>query len=299
VVNADHPALALAVHVAGGQAPSGASAYYTAGGADDAGSQRLAAGLTAAVAARLGVPNLGVRPETASPDGGLYIHPWQAPAALVELGSLRADASALRNRPREFARAIAQAVLNYFSLPAACADGLQLPNAAGLVAVVFPGQPLSQNLVVQNDGLTEWDPGRYALVAAGDVYGAAQSYALPAAVAPGQTATWALPAQAPTSAGVYQQRWQLNDGGAPVGGVVSVVIVVVPPEAQALKDKLDQQVAEFQAAGAARMDDLVQQMQAELRDWAVQQAQKQAAQCMGVNGVVLLGTAWLARRRRP
>ncbi len=298
IVNADHPALAVAVHTAGANAPSGTQAFYTVGGADDAGSQRLSAGLSAAVAARLALPDLGAQPETASATGGLYIHPWQAASALLDLGSLGADAASLRSRRRDYARALAEAVLNYFSLPTVCADGLQLPNAAGLVAVTFPNQALSQDVVVQNDGLTEWDTAHYMLVAAGDAYGAAATYPLPAPTAPGQTATWALPAHAPASAGIYEQRWQLTRDGASVGQVVSVFIVVVPPQAQALKDKLDQQVAEWQAAGAAKVDDLMQQMQDELKAWAVQQAQKQAGQCVGVNGALIVASAVVATRRK-
>ena len=298
IVNDDHPSLALAVHTRAPEAPSGAGAYYTVGGEDDAGSQRLSTELAQSVAARLGLPNLGVQPETDTANGGLYIHPWRAPAALVDVGSLGADATALRNRRRDFARAIAQAVLGYLSVPFDCADGLQLPNAAGLVGISFPNQPLSQNLTIENDGMGDWDPARYALVSAGDAYGAAASYALPALVSPGQTATWALPARAPVSTGVYEQRWQLTRDGAVVGPVVKVFIVVVPPEAQGLKDKLDQQVAEWQAAGTAKADEMMAQMQAEIKDWAVQQAQKQAANCLGVNGALVVGAVALAKRKR-
>jgi hypothetical protein len=74
-----------------------------------------------------------------------------------------------------------------------------------------------------------------------------------------------------------------------VGDSVVVLLVVVPPEAQALKDKLDQQVAEWQAAGAAKMDDLIRQMQQELAAWAQQEAEKQAAKCVGVNGGLMIG----------
>jgi hypothetical protein len=298
IVNADHPALAVAVHTSAPDAPSGTGAFYTVGGEDDAGSQRLSSGLAGAVAARLGLPDLGVQPETAGPNGGLYIHPWQAPSALLDLGSLGADAPSLRNRRRDFSRAIAEAVLNYMSAPVDCADGLQLPNAAGLVGVSFPDQPLSQDLTLQNDGLADWDPAHYALVSAGDAYGAASAYSLPARVSPGQTATWALPARAPTSAGVYEQSWQLSRDGAAVGPVVKVFLVVVPQQAQGLKDKLDQQVAEWQAAGSAKADEMGKQMQAEIKDWAVQQAQKQAAQCVGVNGAVVLGVVLVSKNKK-
>ena len=52
----------------------------------DGGSQRLAQTLSAAVAGRLGLPDLGAQPETNSPNGGLYIHPWQAPAGMHPSG---------------------------------------------------------------------------------------------------------------------------------------------------------------------------------------------------------------------
>ena len=298
LVNADRPALAVALHTAAAAAPSGASGFYTVGGYDDGGSRRLSAGLSAAIAARLALPDLGAQPETASANGGLYIHPWQAPAALVNLASLGADTAALRGHRRDFARAIAAGVLDYFGLPAACADGRQLPNPANLVAVTFPDQALSQDLTLRNDGLTGWDPAHYSLIAAGDVYGAAAVYPLPAAVTVGQTATWALPARAPTSAGIYQQRWQLTRDGLPVGPLVSVFIVVVPPQAQALKDKLDEQVAQVRAAGTAKMDDLMKQMQDEIKNWAVQQAQQQAVKCLGVNGALMVGVVWVASKRQ-
>ena len=298
LVNADHPALAVALHSGAADAPSGTQAWYTVGGQDDQGSQRLAASLAAGVAARLSLANLGVQPETSSPSGGLYIHPWQAPAALVDLGSLGADSLAFRTKRREFARAVVQGVLGYLGLPAECADGTQIADAAALVAVTFPEQAASQNLTLQNDGLGTWDPAHYSLVAVGDTYGAAASYPLPAALAPGETATWALPARAPKAAGVYEQRWQLSRDGTPVGDPVVVLIVVVPPQAQALKDKLDQQVAEWQAAGAAKMDDLIRQMQQELAAWAQQETEKQAAKCVGVNGGLMIGVVIVAGGRR-
>ena len=298
LVNAQQPALAVAIHTGEAGAPSGAEAWYTVGGADDASSQRLASSLAASVAGRLALPDLGTLPETSSPTGGLYIHPWQAPAALLELGSLGADTEALRTRRAEFARALAQGVLAYLGLPGECADGALTPpgELVALVSVSFPDDAVSQNLTLVNDGLAGWDPAQYALVSVGKTYGAAQTYPLPAAVAPGESATWALPARAPKQAGVYEQRWQLMRGGAPVGQEARVLIVVVPSQAQALKDKLDQQVNEAKAAGAAKLDDLVEQMKSELKAWAVQETEKQAAKCVGVNGAVLLGVVVLAAK---
>ena len=302
LVNADKPALAVAVHVAAAGAPSGPAAWYTVGGQDDAGSQRLAATLTTVVAGRVGLPNQGIQPETGSPNGGLYIHPWQAPAVLLDLGSLGADSELLRNQRAEFGRALAQGVLAYLGLPGDCADGALTEGEAGLVSVSFPNEPVSLNLSLTNDGLGGWGPEQYRLVSVGERYGAAAEYRLPAAVAPGESATWALPARAPKQAGVYEQRWQLMRGDTRVGDEVRLLIVVAPPQAQVLKDKLDQQVAEWKAAGAAKVDDLVEQMKRELKDWALQEAERQASKCIGLNSAVMVGILALVagkkKRRR-
>lgn len=304
VVNALQPDLALAIHVRGVDAPSGVVAWQTVGGWDDAGSQRLAEQAAAAVSKWLGVARAGPLPETASDTSGLYIHPWQAPAALVEVGSLGADNEALRTQSRTYARALAEAVLTDLGLPLTCAGGAPLQGWA--VAVAFPGEAVSANLTLTNDGLLPWQPGQVWLASAGEAYGAAAEYALPAAVAPGETATWALPARAPDGAGVYEQRWQLvtGDPAAPValGEPVSVAIVVVPEQAQALKTKLDQKVAEVKAAGAAKADALVDELKTEIKAWAVAEAQRQATQCLGVNGAVMVLGVGLAvsgsRKRR-
>jgi N-acetylmuramoyl-L-alanine amidase len=301
LVNAQQPRLAVAVHTAGSDAPSGVMTWHTVGGWDDAGSQRLAERLRTTVAARLGLPAYGPLPETASNGGGLYIHPWQAPAALVELGSLGADAEALRNRSREFARAITQAVLDELGLPATCADGTQLSGWP--VAVTFPGEAVSANLALVNDGLLPWDPAAMLLTSVGEAYGAAAAYPLPAVVQPGESATWAIPARAPQAAGVHEQRWQLTTLGAdgqprPVGEVVRVIIVVVPPQAEALKDKLDQQIAEWKAAGEAKADELIQHLKDEIKAWAVAEAERQAAKCIGMNGLLLGAVVMIAAGKR-
>ncbi len=304
LVNAAQPDLALALHTRSFDAPSGVVAWQTVGGWDDAGSQRLAEAVAAAVSKRLGVTRAGPLPETASDTGGgLYIHPWQAPAALVELGSLGADNDALRTQRRTYARAIAEGILNDLGLPLTCAEAAPLSGWA--VAIAFPDEAVSANLTLTNDGLTAWSPGQVWLEATGEAYGAAADYALPAGVAPGEAATWALPARAPLRAGMYEQTWQLMTGPAgaavPLGAEVKVVIVVVPAEAQALKAKLEQQVAEWQAAGAAKADEMADQLKEEIKAWAVAEAQRQATRCMGVNGAVVVAGVGLAlggRRKR-
>ncbi len=295
IVNGQQPRLAVALHTSSADALTGPLAWYTVGGADDEGSRRLADRLTWAVADRLRLAPRGAWPETAA--GGLYIHPWQTTAVLIELGSVGADATPLRDERREFARAVTQAVLDELGLPVSCAGAA---NPQGWpVSIVFPDETLSANLTLKNDGLTAWDPANTTLQIVGDSYGAAASYALPAFVGPGDSATWAIPARAPGGAGVYEQQWQLvsyDAAGQPVavGAPVALTLVVVPPEARALKDRLDQKMAEVKEAGAAKADELVQDMKDELKAWAVEQAQQQAAKCVGVSGALVVAGVFIA-----
>lgn len=294
LVNALEPDLALALHTRSFDAPGGVVTWQTVGGWDDAGSQRLAEQVAAAVSARLGVSRAGPVPETASDTGGgLYIHPWQAPAALVELGSLGADAEALRDRRRDYARALTEAVLAQLGLGRECAEAA--PMSGWAVAVAFPDEAVSANLTLTNDGLTAWELGQVWLEAVGETYGAAATYALPAAVGVGEAASWALPARAPLRAGLYEQRWQLMSTGlGALGEEVKVVVVVVPAEAQALKDKLDRQVEAWKAAGEAKADEMADQLKEEVKAWAVAEAQRQATRCLGVNGALMLAGVGLA-----
>jgi hypothetical protein len=188
-------------------------------------------------------------------------------------------------------RAVAVAVLDELGLPATCADGMAVKGWPA--AVGFPDEAVSANLTLVNDGLRAWDPAVMWLEARGETYGAAGRYALPAVVAPGEAATWAIPARAPKGAGVHEQRWQLMTWGpggeaVAVGEAAAVLVVVAPPEAQALREKLDQQMAEWKAAGEAKAEELVEVMKDEIAAWAKAEAERQVVRCMGMNGAVAL-----------
>lgn len=122
IVNAFSPSIGIAIHtnsVASGN-PSGTEAWSTVGGNNDPESKRLGGILTSQISAGIGIKNYGVKPETSSRFGGLYIHDWNTPASLIELGYFQGDKDALTNRRGDFAKAIAIGILQYFSLPVEC-----------------------------------------------------------------------------------------------------------------------------------------------------------------------------------
>ncbi len=126
VANAQKPDLVVSIHAnAASESASGTEACYTVGKTTDEQSKRLARLLTASIAARLGLQEIGIFPEnspgkcarTASTGWTqLYIHDMDAPAALIETAFLsnRGDAKLLVERPGDFAQAIADAVERYF-----------------------------------------------------------------------------------------------------------------------------------------------------------------------------------------
>jgi len=126
VANAQKPDIVVSIHAnAAGESASGTEACYTMGKRTDEQSKRLAKLLTAAIAERLGLPEIGIFPENSAGKCArtattgwtqLYIHDMDAPAALIEMAFLsnRSEAQLLIDQPGDFAQAIADAVERYF-----------------------------------------------------------------------------------------------------------------------------------------------------------------------------------------
>lgn len=126
VANAQKPDIVVSIHAnAAGESASGTEACYTVGKRTDEQSKRLAKLLTAAIAQRLGLQEIGIFPENSPGKCArtattgwtqLYIHDMDAPAALIETAFLsnRGDAKLLTERPGDFAQAIVEAVEQYF-----------------------------------------------------------------------------------------------------------------------------------------------------------------------------------------
>ena len=148
IVNFYQPTLGVSIHSNGSENPaaSGTEAWYTVNGlsGDDSQSQRLATLLADQVAADLALTNQGSKPETDNRLGGLYIHWWQAPSALIELGYLDGDGDLLRRRRADFASAIARAILDYLNMPVDCLNGA-VPGT--------PGAPIPQKAFIDGFGI--------------------------------------------------------------------------------------------------------------------------------------------------
>jgi N-acetylmuramoyl-L-alanine amidase len=124
IMNSESPVLVVSIHTnSGGNTASGTEACYTVGKDTDERSKQIAQLLTQSIASNLSVKNRGIFPENSESvcgrgRGRLYIHDMNAPSALVETGFLSnpTEAELLKNRKSDYARAIAQAILNYLGI---------------------------------------------------------------------------------------------------------------------------------------------------------------------------------------
>ena len=268
IVNKFNPTLGVSIHTNSGKGmPTGTEGWYTVGGDNDDESARLAGILSRQISVRLGIKNLGSKPETQNRYGGLYIHWWNAPSAIIEIAYLQGDEELIRNRQEDFARSIAQGILEYLEIDSSCADvGL----LSGLVVkTYFPGEFKLNKIEIRNNGLAEWKAGDYSLVAQGPLYGSKSDYLLPSNVPVNETAVWNLPAEAPEKPGIYRQTWQLQgEAQIPISKTITIYLVVVPDTAGDIKDNIDRRIEELRQRGEQEIENYLNELEQEIINWA-------------------------------
>jgi N-acetylmuramoyl-L-alanine amidase len=273
IVNGYEPSVGVSIHVNSAEGnPSGTEAFYTVDGYDDSGSRHLADLLANRIADQFSIPNRGSIPETSSRHGGLYIHDWQAPSALTEIGFLQGDTELLFGRQRDFGRAIARAVLAFLEVPATCADAAVAEGIS--VATYYPNETKANSVTLRNDGLVAWQGNAYTLESIGNPYSAKVSYSLPHTVVVGETVTWEIPARAPSRPWVYQQVWELRRGATSVSAQTSVFLIVVPEEARELKEEIDRRIEELRAQGQEELEGYLEDLEQKAIEWAVSEAER-------------------------
>jgi N-acetylmuramoyl-L-alanine amidase len=266
IVNGYDPTMGISIHTNSGNGnPSGSEAWYTVGGHDDSSSKRLATILTDTISEFLQINNRGTFPETENRHGGLYIHHWAAPSALVEIAFLQGDAELLRNNRNEFGRAIAAASLDYLEINKYCADWAI--SEGFIIGTYFPGETQTSEIQLRNDGLIEWDPLKYFLVNSGNSFGADDMYPLFERTPVNELASWQIPITAPSKPGIYEQKWLLQGEVGSVGKPTTVHIIVVPIEARQLKEDIDHRIEELRMRGEEELDKFIEQLKQEAIDW--------------------------------
>lgn len=266
LVNTYDPSVGLSIHTNSSSGnPSGAEGWYTVGGFDDNDSQILAASLADQIASRLEIPDRGAKPETENRHGGLYIHDWDTPSALIEIAFLQGDAELLRTEKDEFGRSITQAILEYLDFDPHCADW-SIPQGM-FVSTYLPGDQKVNEINLLNDGLVEWQAQDYSLVNQGNGYGADAQYPLTQQTSVNEKATWNIPAVAPARPGIFRQEWQLTRSENEIGNPITVYLIVVPEEARQLKEDIDRRIEELRQRGEEEIERFIGQLEQEAIDW--------------------------------
>lgn len=270
IVNEYDPTVGISIHTNSGKGnPSGTEGWYTVGGFHDENSRQLAASLADHIASRLQIKDRGAKPETDNRHGGLYIHWWDAPSALIEIAFLQGDAGLLRAQKDDFGRSIAQAILEHLNMDPHCADWA-IPQGL-TTSTYFPGDQKTNEINLRNDGLVEWEALEYFLESQDDKFGADDQYPLFYDNLVDEIATWEIPSIAPRRAGIYRQELQLMRGSEQVEKKVTVYMIVVPEEARQLKEEIDQRIDDLHQSGEEEIERFIEQLEREAIDWVSQE----------------------------
>ena len=168
--------LVVSIHTnSGGVNASCTEACVTEGKNTDTQSQEIAQLLTESISTTLSIPNLGISPEVGNSGcgrhGRLYIHDMNAPSTIIETGFLSnpTQAELLKSRKKDFAQAIAQAIMNYFGVqkPAILSAAPVQPELGSTVTSATVEVPSNNSsttgLHFSEQGPTTWpiqkDPG--------------------------------------------------------------------------------------------------------------------------------------------
>ncbi len=298
IVNSYNPTVGVSIHTNSltGPPQTGTEGWYTVNGFDDENSQNLAALLSSNIASRLEIRNIGTKPETQNRHGGLYIHHWDAPSALIEIAEIHGDAELLRNRRDDFGRSIAQAILEYLEIDPHCADW-SIPQGL-LISTYFPGDSKINEINLLNDGLTTWQAQDFSLVNQGNEYGAETSYPLSMQIPVKEIASWEIPAVAPDRPGIFRQEWQLVRGDEHVGKTITVYLIVVPEEARQMKVDIDRRIEELRQRGEEEIERFIEQLEQEALEWVTRELPDLIC---GQNIMLIgfaIGMAWVSRSKR-
>jgi len=297
IVNGYNPTVGVSIHTnsfTGLQ--TGTEGWYTVNGFDDENSQKLAALLSGNIASRLEIRNIGTKPETQNRYGGLYIHHWDAPSALIEIAEIHGDAELLRNRKDDFGRSIAQAILEYLEIDPHCADWSISQGL--LISTYFPEDSKINEINLLNDGLVAWRVQDYSLVNQGNEYGAEAIYPLSQQTPVKEIATWDIPAVAPNRPGIFRQEWQLVRGEDQVGNKITVYLIVVPEEARQIKEDIDRRIEELRQRGEEEIERFIEQLEQEALAWVTRELPNLIC---GQNVMLIgftIGLAYIFRNKR-
>ncbi|MBI5652087.1 MAG: phosphodiester glycosidase family protein [Chloroflexi bacterium] len=188
-------------------------------------------------------------------------------------------------------REVAEALLIF--APAARELDATVANSADF-AVAEPGKPLTLNLTFANAGTRAWNTPELTLVNVNNQplgADAIQHVGGVRQIAPGASLPLTVMLRAPTNAGLYASEWQLKSGDQNLGPKVTFNVIVLPPEAKELRERIQTEIENWRKSGEQKVDELVRQIQKEIEEWVKREASgliERTLRQMGCNVTLLI-----------
>jgi len=123
-----------------------------------------------------------------------------------------------------------------------------------------PGGRVLLYFEVRNVGTTTWTPGSVVLRNVQNPLGAAAQLGLSRNVLPNEAVYWDFEVSAPRAPGIHESTWQIMSGGTALGPRMTCYIIVVPPEAKALRAQIQKLIDDFNAQHGQDVKQLIRQI---------------------------------------
>lgn len=150
-------------------------------------------------------------------------------------------------------------------------------------AVSDPGKPVTLNLTFTNTGTRAWNTPDLAVVNVNNQplgANSTQRVGGTRQIVTGGKLPLTISLQAPANPGLYTSEWQLKSNDQLLGTKVTFYVIVLPPEAKDLREKIQQEIDQWRKSGEQKVDELLRQIQQQVKDWLAKQGQDLAKQLL-------------------
>ena len=173
------------------------------------------------------------------------------------------------------------------------------PVRYAIVTLAEPNGRVLFYFEVKNAGKNTWAPGSVALTNVSNPMGASGQHGLNRSVLPNETVYWDFEVTAPRIAGVHVSVWQIMRGGTAISPRMTCYVIVVPTEAQALREKIQKLIDEFDREHSHEVEQLIRQ----IRDLIAREGKGLIerlfeSRCGLASGMLMLAAVSFAVRRR-
>ncbi|MCP4168819.1 MAG: hypothetical protein GY759_23385 [Chloroflexi bacterium] len=183
------------------------------------------------------------------------------------------------------------------------------PTSAIFYDVVLPGERVTLDITLRNEGTATWSEPTYRLdVLTDNLANVPQSAPVIGLVKPGETYTFSIRFDIPANILPAPRlvQYQMTDGNESFGIVVNAYVFVIPQQLRDMEQEIREQIAVWQRQGEQATEAFIQDLTHRIVDRIQKEAEEQVENILqgllsGCNSPALLvGTmlTWIALRRR-